>query len=165
MKDIKKFEAFGDIYPETGLDYDWKKEFLEIQELFYNIEENLPEESLTNFSAGWRSSMNNQMFPCHINKAGEIVGNDEMIDKTCGTHAKFLIRITIGPKFKTRNYSPFKTSNSESFFGENAQIVVDIISRLKYITKGLNEYSMGITFKDDLIYIYFLRNNNERKQI
>lgn len=163
MKDIKKFEAFGDLYPESKLDFDWRKEFLHIRELFYNIEENLPDGSdPIDFSAGWRTSTNSHQYPCYINRDGKISGDDDSIDKSCGIYAKFLVRVMVDPKFKNSNYSPFKISGSQSFFGENSLTMMDIISRIRYITKDLKDYSIGITLDRESIYVYFLRDKNEK---
>ena len=49
---IKKFENWGEYYRKEST-YDWRKEFFQIRELFYNIEENIDDYGGSlDFSAG-----------------------------------------------------------------------------------------------------------------
>jgi hypothetical protein len=153
---IKKFEAHGEYYRKQST-YDWRKEFIEIRELFFNIEENIWDNGGSlDFQAGWRTGYGTIMYPCHL-KDDEIVGDSDNIDHACGVYAKFCARVTIEPKFENSNQSPFKTTGSNSFFGENANIVLDIMNRVNYIKSKMKEYKIGITFDRDVIYINFLR--------
>ena len=155
---IKKFEAYGDFYRKES-EYDWRKEFIEIRELFYNIEENVWDNGgRLDFQAGWRTSSNSYQYPCYL-KGDEILGDANSIDHACGVYAKFCVRVTIEPQFQTDNYSPFKTTGSNSFFGGNANILLDIMSRVNHIKGKMKEYSIGITFDREVIYINFLRDN------
>ena len=153
---IKKFESFGDFYRKEAT-FDWRKEFIQIRELFYNIEENLWEYGGSlDFQAGWRSSMNSYQYPCHL-KEDEIIGNADSIDHACGVFGKFCVRVTIDAKFKNNNYSPFKTTGTQSFFGENANKMLDIMMRINYIKGRMEDYKIGVTFDGELILINFLR--------
>ena len=150
---IKKYESYGE--PQ----HDWRKESLQIRELFYSIEENVWDYGGNlDFQFGIRGSYNSYQWPCYL-KNEEILGDTDWIDKSC-KFGQFCVRITINPNFDHRN-SPFQTSENCSFFGENANKLLDIMMQLNLIKKSflrhVENYTMAVSVGSRDIHVNFLR--------
>jgi hypothetical protein len=124
--------------------------------LFYNIEENIDDYGGSlDFSAGYTTSVGTEgSYPCYL-KNDEIKGDQDNIDKSCGVFGYFCVRVVIDPKLKSP--TPIHTGYSLSFSGENASKILDIVMRLNYIKKEMEQYELDIVFKRDEIVVKFKR--------
>ena len=151
---IKKFENWGEYYRKEST-YDWRKEFFQIRELFYNIEENIDDYGGSlDFSAGYATPVGSESYPCYL-KNDKIEGDEDNIDHSCGAFGYFCVRVVIDPKLKSP--TPILTGYSLSFSGENASKILDIVMRLNYIKKEMEQYELDIVFKRDEIVVKFKR--------
>jgi hypothetical protein len=145
---IKSFEAY------ESNEFNWREEFIDIYDVFVELED--IKIGRLDYQCGFRTSTNSKMYPCFI-KNDEIMGDGESIDSACVKgYGRFLARVTIYPTWSNSNYSPFSQYGESSYFGENAEKILEITKVVTSIKTKMPLYEIGISFSD-VIYIYFLR--------
>lgn len=156
MKNIKKIDNWT-LY-ENNSNFDWREDLFKIRDMFFNIEENLPERSWIKYNAGIRTSSNSFMYTSHISN-NTIVGNPDFIDPLLN-NGRFVVCVHIYCHLKNSNYSPFNTTNYGSYYDDNLSVILNLLNRINYIKRQVNDYKMGISIDNSDIKVYFLRNKN-----
>jgi hypothetical protein len=148
MKHLKLFESNKS---------NWREEAFRIYDMFCELEDK--KICTVDLTIGYMNSNTNCSYPCFI-QDNEIGGGEDVIDISVGVHSRLVIR-ALHPNYLNKAYSPFKTSNSASIFGENVPIFLEIMKSIDLIKNRLPEYQVGITLTDNydwgLIYINFLK--------
>jgi len=133
----------------------WEEDFLSFYDIFCELEDrNI---GSFDYQAGWRDNRNNNSYVCFL-RDEKIMGRKDSIDSAIMINSKVLFRVLISPHYKNGNHSPFDVTNGVSFFGQNADLFIEIIGYVKLAKSRLVEYEIGITTYDDLILINFLKN-------
>lgn len=158
MKSIKKFEAFEG--EEEGNVRGWKDDLLMVYDYFAELAD-YEGISQIDYQAGFRESSGPISYVCFLQvndaKGEEIIGREDLIEHRLSVNSKILLRVMFRVKFQHGNYSPFRTSGSASYFGENADLLLDIMNKLNLIKKRISsKYNIGITMETDWFYINFL---------
>lgn len=155
---IKKFESFDE---NKTFHPDWKEDFLTIYDLFCELED--LQIGKFDYQAGVRySSISDQtlgkvsnsfQYPVFL-KDGETFGREDFIDNA--HWGKLCFRVSINVEFEHNNYSPFRTQYSASYFGQNADKLLEIMSKVNVVKKRIPKYDVGITLDGKFIIINFL---------
>lgn len=150
MKYIKVFES---------LNYDWEKEFLNISDIFLEMEDSkiarLDYQAGLLFSNG---SVNSLSLPVYL-KNDTIMGDKDYVDNNLKFTSKFCVRVTIYPKFDNSNFSPFKASSDKSFFGNNSITLLNVMKYIDICKNKIVGYKLDITICDNVIMATFLKSN------
>lgn len=158
MKSIKKFEAFEG--EEEGNVRGWKDDLLTMYDYFAELAD-YEGISQIDYQAGYRESSGGLSYDCYLKssdvKGEEIIGRQDMIEHKLIVNSKILLRVMFKVKFEHNNYSPFRTSGSTSYFGENADLLLNIMNKINLIkTRMSYKYRIGITMNSEWFEINFL---------
>ena len=153
MNSIKLFESF-----EGGNKKGWKEDFLLLWDYFAELESN-SYLIHADFRAGVRYSYNQLAYYCYLDTESEkIEGRTELIDNNSLTGKKIIFSVTLEIGFENNNYSIFSQNiRSASYFGDNLDIFIDIVSQLKSIKRRMSEkYITDLTLENNKVHINFI---------
>jgi len=147
---IKKFESFGT--DKKSFHPGWQDDFLYIYDLFCELEDS--KVGRFDYQAGVKSSTNNGFQYTVFLKDGEVFGDEDFINNA--HWGKLCFKVSIFIFFEHGNYSPFRTQYSSSYFDENADKFLEIMSMISSIKNRSTNYKVGVTLESNFIIINFL---------
>lgn len=147
---IKKFERFDN--DKKSFHPGWQDDFLYIYDLFCELEDS--KIGHVDFQAGiFYTSNGSKSYYCFL-RDGDIFGHEDSID--LADNGKVLFRVSINCYFKHGNYSPFRPQYGTSYFGENADLLLKIMSMVSSIKNRTTNYNVDITMDGSYVNIHFL---------
>jgi hypothetical protein len=150
---IKKFESFGNNV--RG----WEDDLFLMYDAFVDIHDDM-NSNISDFAyqAGFRSSNGNISYGCYLDtKSGKIEGNKEVLNQLISINSKIVLRFLFSIKLK--GYSPFSQSSSSSYYGEDADLFLKVMSYIDSVKNKLShKYNIAITLvsESDWFRIDFL---------
>lgn len=141
---IRKFEAFGDNI--RG----WEDDLFLLYDSFVEVHDEVNVDIFDfAYQAGTRNSSGSISYNCHLDvKRGKIEGNKEIINHLISVNSKIVLRFIFSVKLK--GYSPFKTSHTSSYYGEDANLFLKIMSYVNSAKNKLShKYNISITLDSD----------------
>jgi len=145
---IKTFDNFNQ--------NDWQEDLLSLYDIFCELEDF--KICRIEYQGGYRTSYGNRSYPCYLNN-GKIEGNIEHVSSMLNINSKSLLRVQL-VEINYQGHSPFKQTHAPSFYAGDANIFLQIMGYIDIVKKRMFKYNLGITFDEYVIYLDFLKKDN-----